>query len=292
MINGSNPMGELIPCVDRVPRRQSWAHFAFAALFLACVVGVWVWFHPELAGDAASKSRAFSYLQISVETNLPGFDYVAQPLEQSELETLSTTNIVNGLFQAQGSRAVPGVLRDSGFRVFFATWQANSGQGLAVVQHTPDICWIGAGWKPVDLGQPKQITLSFPLGLPASKAVNAPESTAIQLPFECRVFQSPGGKTRELVIWCTLVGGQVLSESGVFNEVFKQRNADSAFPQIRQGAPARRLSAGYFWEAVRQRRATRGIKQFVRLSSTLTGDYPATIKDLQASAIHLLRLSN
>ena len=47
--------------------------------------------------------------------------------------------------------------------IFLASWPAGDSKGLTAIQHTPDICWGGSGWKPLNLGQPQQILIQLPI---------------------------------------------------------------------------------------------------------------------------------
>jgi hypothetical protein len=199
------------------------------ALFGGAIGAAWGWFHI----DPPEPRR----LRLEVKRELPGWTFHPEPLSASAQEILATTNLFNGTFLgANGLRLT----------VFAAEWRADHSRSMSVVQHTPDICWVGAGWTPSDLGQPDQVQLDI---------------SGTRLPFECRVFQSPAGR-RELVLWCTLLGGAVLEESGRWK--IEQDMGASRFS--RHTWAGRRLGAGQFIQNFMARRSSIGAKQFLRVS--------------------------
>jgi len=169
---------------------------------------------------------------------------------------LATTNLVNGSFAGPGGRRVT---------VFAAEWTARDGQSMSVVQHTPDVCWVSGGWLPVRLGQPEQVEI---------------EIAGRRLPFECRVFGGPGGFRKELVVWCTLVGGQVLAEPDRW-----VTETDATVDRGERFVIAgRRMATGQFLDNVRNRRKASGEKRFVRLSAPVDGEWPEALEELRRFA--------
>ncbi len=209
-------------------------------------------------------------------SNIPAYRFKSEQLTETALQLLATPEYVNGVFD---SAAVSAIDQSPQVRVFAATWPATRTLGLNVIQHTPDICWVGAGWLPIDLGQPDQLVIAIPCG-----SKSDPLNTTASLRFECRAFRSPDGSSRELVIWCTIVGGQVLPESSRFrsSKLTASRKAD--IPQERQYAAGRRLSADYFVQSLQKRLKVRGAKQFVRLSTAADSDYRRSVVTLTAFA--------
>lgn len=115
-----------------------------------------------------------------------------EPISPNEQGALATTNLISGTFTGTNSEEI---------RVFFADWSGSDGKSLSVVQHTPDLCWVKAGWQPVNLGQPEKMAIQF---------------GTTNLDFECRAFETPGGAVRQLVVWATLIGGKPFQESWRF----------------------------------------------------------------------------
>lgn len=144
---------------------------------------------------------------------------------------------------------------------FMGTWSAANSKELSVVSHTPDICWVGAGWKVVTREHPDRIELDW---------------NGTRIPFECRTFRAPGSLHEELTVWCTLVNGRVTGETGRFVPP-----VDPGAPRLeRQAAPARRLAGSHFLDSLRHRSAGTGDKQFVRFSTRLQDDWSASVREL------------
>ncbi|MHC1767846.1 MAG: hypothetical protein AB9869_26835 [Verrucomicrobiia bacterium] len=243
----------------------------FFALFAAAVSGAWAWFNTAPPPDDPG-------IWLEVRTNLAGHTFTPEPLTKTAMDILATDDLVNGTFTPVAATEPGSDPATQVVRVFRANWSAKSGQGMTVVQHTPDVCWVGAGWKPIDLGQPKQVEIEIPV-TPDSAAPNEfPKS--VRLPFECRVFRSPDGQAQELVLWCTLVSGRVLPEQSRFDP--GQPLGHELTERERQAAAGRRLSAGYFSEALKNRLPTRGNKQFVRLSARVDHAWRDPLLSLQA----------
>ena len=248
-------------------------------LFAAAIVSAWAWFNAAPPPDAAG-------IRLEARTNIAGHTFIPEPLGRGALELLSTPDVVNGFFAASNSAKSDGK-EPQPVRVFAAEWTAAHAQGMTVVQHTPDICWVGAGWKPIDIGQPKQVEIEVPVVQPPGSSASAPKT--VKLPFECRVFLSPDGHSRELVLWCTLVSGRVLPEQSRFDPGKEQ--SDDLTERERQLAAGRRLTAGYFAEALKHRLRARGTKQFARLSAPVDGAWTEPLSELQTFASEWLESS-
>jgi hypothetical protein len=177
--------------------------------------------------------------------------------------------------------------------VFVAFWAGADRKGLSVVQHTPDICWLGNGWIPLDLGVPKQVQIGLSVKDTPSK-ISYSDSTAltdglstlkvsdrifgsnITLPFECRTFELRGVGAREMGLWCTLIGGKMLFEPTRYQGVSTQGHDGYTTPYERS------LAANHFSQAVKARMQSHGNKQFIRYSVPLTGDWQGALQNLKA----------
>ena len=216
------------------------------ALFLVATVGAWAWFHVN------TPVREVIY-EFQPRAELPGLRYKEVPISAQAAEMLANTNLINGTFTGPEGRD---------FTVFFGDWRARSAREMNVVQHTPDICWIGAGWTVVPTELPPEITLQF---------------GTERIPFVCRVFQAPRSTHKELTLWCTLVGGQVFEEGERFASEDKT-HLDRT--QLQHNA-ARRRSYEQFLRAVQYRVPSDGSKQFVRFSTTFEPDGGKSLQALQ-----------
>ena len=120
-------------------------------LFATAVCAAWSWYH------VAAPTHRVSY-RFQIQTNLLGWQF--EPVEVPEIarRTLAGTNLFNGIYRGTAGERVA---------VFAGNWSAENSRELSVVGHTPDVCWVGSGWKPVSLGQPRQI----PIGSRARKSL-------------------------------------------------------------------------------------------------------------------------
>jgi hypothetical protein len=218
-------------------------------LFFATILAVQAWFST---GSTVPKS----YLHFEVRHTLDGWDFVPETVGEKAQAILATTNLFNGAFFAPDGRRVT---------VFAADWRADSPEAMSVVQHTPDICWVGAGMQPAQLGQPERVMLR--LG-------------DRETPFECRVFGTPRGTSRELVLWCTIVSGAVLPEPSRWSIEDNHPRPDS---EVRLWS-ARRVAIGQFLGNVVERRRGIGAKQFVRFSTPIADGWENAVERLKAFA--------
>jgi hypothetical protein len=248
----------------------------FLAAFVVIVAGSWAWFNALPRDDSQLP-------WFTTTTNVAGYQFETQPLSPTALEILRSPEYINGRFQAR-SAAGREPSSSQAISIFSANWSAASGEVMTVVQHTPDVCWVGSGWQPLDLGQPKQVALSIPHGTsPAALKGKALPSTSFT--FECRAFLAPEGQVRELVLWCTLVGGRILPESARFRlSKEKAAMADVSNGKEKQLAIGRRLTIDYFVHAVTQRLRARGTKQFIRLSTSVSGNPEDALAELAGFA--------
>jgi len=224
--------------------RPPWLAWTFLLVFLACIGGAYAWFH-------LNPDTHQSTLYFETRSQIPGYDYRIESVTPSEQSSLATTNLINGTFVGTNAEEI---------RVFFAKWSGSDGKNLSVVQHTPDLCWVKAGWQPVNLGQPGKMTLRF---------------GSTNLDFECRAFEAPGGASRVLVVWATLVGGKPFQESWRFSS---DKTATSEKAWLRAD---RFLAANRFFQSLIHRIPSERSKQFVRYSMTLRNDWQTGFETLR-----------
>ena len=211
-------------------------------LFAGATGGAWSWYH------VAPKQVAISY-RFAVTNAVPGWTFRPEPVAEQAVEILATTNLFNGTFYTERGERVT---------VFMGTWDADNPKQLSVVGHTPDVCWVGAGWKPVGAGHPDKLPLRF--------GTNT-------IPFEARTFLTPDGRSRELTVWCTLVSGQLFEETARF-ELTEETAGKSAEELKTLGA--RHTLKSKFMKAVGERIPGNGTKQFVRFSTSAGSDWSAS----------------
>ncbi len=235
-----------------------------AGLFLLAVGGGWAWYN-------VNPKRFDTAYQFSVRSRIPGMTYRTNAVDATVVETLATTNLVDGVFEVNG---VPR------YSVFMGTWDAANSKQMGVVAHTPDICWVGVGWVPVALGQPNSTEL---------------ELNGVKLPFELRVFQvgDSSSSRREMAMWCTLISGQVFEESTRFaasRPVTNSVPGEAYDAGKNQGAASRAHSAGQFIRILQNRIAGDGSKQFVRFSTPLDRDWKRSLEELRGFASQWIEL--
>jgi hypothetical protein len=233
------------------PSRRMGFLILLAALFFICVGGAWFWvWHGQ-----PSQSEA---LWFEARTHLEGLPFTPEALDPGTLAKLGTTNIVNGRFT-----------NDSPFEsaVFLASWTAENGRNISLVEHTPDLCWPFIGWRPVELGQPNQIDISF---------------QSLAMPFECRIFESAGGTRRELVVWCSLLGGKVMPELDLLRLSPKASTERYSDHGSRSVTVRRRLKITQFIGLITHRLPTQGNRQMVRFSLPLNADWHEGLEQVAA----------
>lgn len=224
--------------------RTSLPPFLLGATFFLATGAAWCWY------NVSPKQFPVSY-RFQARIVVPGWTFVPEPVSEQARDILATTNLFNGNYtNARGDRVT----------VFIGTWDANNPQQMAVVGHTPDICWVGAGWEPIAGGHPDKINLQL--------GTNS-------LPFEARTFLTPDKRSRELAAWCVLVSGQVFEEDKRF-EIPEQGSVRSA-QNLQKRLDRRTLKSKL--AKVFQRIPATGAKQFIRFSTSANGS-PATSLDL------------
>lgn len=217
-----------------------------AVLFSISSAGAWAWFHVNPRVHPSS-------LHFELQTNIADFAFTSEAVSPEAIEILSTTNLFNGSY-TRGRR--------ERFSVFAGEWLGRDARELSVVQHTPDICWIGGGAKPVDMGQPETVDIDL---------------NGVKIPFECRVFKLAPDAPPELTLWCALVSGQIITEGGRFDG-----NTDDEWQRKLLLIHFNRIRAmKMFLFAIKNRIASDGSKQFVRLSTSVDRDLKSSLERLQ-----------
>ena len=252
----SRPPVSLVQAMQTpVPRHRLVQLLLMFLLFLGSSVGSWAWFH------VSPQKYPVSY-HFHVRQQVAGYEFVPEAVAEEAVEILATTNLFNGRFVREK--------RDR-FTVFAGEWTGRDAREMSVVQHTPDICWVTVGARPVDMGQPSVVEVPL-----------AGEKVA----FECRVFNMGHDSIPEMTIWCATATGQVLMEGGRFSgeatSEWEKRKLMNHYTRIR--------SMNTFLQAVKNRIPGDGSKQFVRLSTGVTGDWRITLAQLKDFAQQWLEL--
>ena len=229
------------------------------AMFFGSVAGARYWVHR--AQPATSEALWFE-----ARDQAPGASFAPAPLDAVSLRKLATTNVVNGQFTNDARLQCT---------VFMASWDHTKGEQVLAVDHTPDLCWAHVGWRPLDLGQPKEVHIDF---------------GGVSLPFECRVFESAGGNRRELVVWCSLLGGRVMPELDILRLSAQESTGEYNDHAQRSVQVRRRLKLAQFWASITQGVPHRGTRQFVRYSVPVTSDWASAIEQVTEFGPRWLKL--
>ena len=196
-----------------VPRHRLVQLLLMFLLFLGSSVGSWAWFH------VSPQKYPVSY-HFHVRQQVAGYEFVPEAVAEEAVEILATTNLFNGRFVREK--------RDR-FTVFAGEWTGRDAREMSVVQHTPDICWVTVGARPVDMGQPSVVEVPL-----------AGEKVA----FECRVFNMGHDSIPEMTIWCATATGQVLMDGG---RIIRRQRCDRPPRPTRLTDRPSRESADGWW---------------------------------------------
>lgn len=256
----------------------------FFVLFLLAIGSGWAWVNwKQPVADVAYWVQASKVI--------PGYRFESQPLSQHALTLLATPDILNGVFLGTNGT------KEAEYRLFLASWQPKAGKGLSNVRHTPDICWVDVGWRPLELGQPPQTVLwlssanevhphaSSSERIIADRAPpNSDVGSFIRIPFECRVFEAPDRIHRELVVWCTFVGGQIFEEGPPPSNVARGVGGmQEGGVEMRFWATCR-LAAKQLLQLLQRRTPALAAKQSVCLSAQCNDDWHAALKRIESFA--------
>jgi hypothetical protein len=183
------------------------------------------------------------------------------------LKSLATTNLLNGhFFDARSNRV----------SVFSAAWQPGQGTGGNVFGHTPEICWVGAGFRTIRAGEPDHLALHL-----AGRSI----------PFQCRVLQHPELPTPEITLWAACLDGR-------WDDITFGAPTDMS-----EGTPTLVAFVQGFWRTVTTRWAglrrlfeqpftQNARKQFLRFSKPLTTDPQRALRELEQFATLWLEQSH
>lgn len=218
-------------------------------LFALAVLGTALWIRVP---RPAPQNPLF----LAPRPHIPGYGFQPVPLGATVAETLATTNLVNGHFIDGRSNRVS---------VFQASWEPGQGTGGNVFGHTPEICWVGAGFRTVRVGEPSQVSLKLFGRL---------------VPFQCRVLQHPSLPIPEITLWAASLDGRW--DDIVFGSPpdLPEKSAtllsyltEFARTVSTRWANVRRLVQRPFTLSAR--------KQFIRFSKPLTTDWSGALTDLE-----------
>jgi len=90
----------------------------FLALpFALCIAGSYAWFNTNIGRPASSLRSPASGIWLTARTNIPGYAFLTEPVSESVMETLGTTNILSGTFYGTQGDVHPNATPDSHSRL-------------------------------------------------------------------------------------------------------------------------------------------------------------------------------
>ena len=241
--------------------------FLLFTTFLGAVLFPYLWLKADLG------NRQHTTVHLIPRTSIPGYRFVNEPVAPSLMEGLGTTNILSGDF-------LPLTNTLQRVTVFFATWSGDAPSPFKGFGHTPDVCWVGAGWIPVSSVGTQRIDLEIPFSKNAEPLPSDPAFLEVLFAFDTQTFERPETGAREQAAWCTLMAGKPLSSSKPLKTL--SSTALGAFYQSRGSLFAQLMHAV-------ANRSLRNGKQFIRFSSPVEIDSARTRKDLESFGSQWLR---
>jgi len=275
-----------------MPSRSKWPLLIFGAFFCTCLVGAWAWFNIPI-----SKPHAPPHvIWLTGRTSIPGYTFVDEPLDDKTRSALGADAVINGKFVPTGPGGDDSRVKRR-IQVYLGSWRYNNNGGGTAIPHTPDICWIGTGWKAVAGNwQAGRIYVSVPVNTwaldfsqaydPAPSSVSLPKTEVRSqlLPWEFRTFQAPDSSSFELVAWVMLFGGQVFSENDEFKLASHDLNHSVLRNTSRSGVAGRWLAANHSLSLTARGMKARGSKQFARISVPVGDDWLEALQEIRRFA--------
>lgn len=209
------------------------------------VVGLFLF--PRFWYTRTDRDQAVQWL--SEQTNAPGWRYEPVSVDKSAERLLVADKLMNGEFTRAGGAKET-------IRVFGARRLKEDPKEIGLFVHTPDRCWVQAGWGLGDV-DPDHVEVDV---------------HGRRILFERRIFSVHGA--RELVYFAGLVGGQTLPYRLDHNFSVSRRAVDSGAKDRTTGASRWNDSLLWkrVWESFASRRPLLGPKQFLRISTEIRGE--------------------
>lgn len=181
-------------------------------------------------------------------TEVPGWEFREIPVSEGAERILVADKLFSGEFRRASDRAV--------INVFSAKRYSEKRDEIGLFMHTPDRCWTDGGWNLE----------------PVVPDVVEFEVNGVPMRFERRVFVAGGGR-RELTYFGGLVGGQPVPYRLDHNLSVGMRAA------LRRAAGGQESMVRFIdtrfwsriWQGLVDRNPLVGPKQFVRISTAVSG---------------------
>jgi EpsI family protein len=154
------------------------------SLAASLMLAVWWQFRPTIAVEAHPRTSSLAELLPGAVPGWETADEAVADTEEMKRAVVEMLNYDEAILRTYRQK-------DRTVSVYIAYWRPAKFHPRLVAQHTPDVCWTGAGWRMSDVAQ-----LIVPLGFGGQT-----------VPGESRVFEQ-GGQRLKVVYW-HLVGGRV-----------------------------------------------------------------------------------
>lgn len=228
----------------------------FAIFFALAIAALWAF--PRFWYTRQADADKFLWLRQS--TNVSNWKFEPQPVDKSAEAILVADRLASGEFR-NGKAVV---------RVFGADRFTARQNDIGLFTHTPDRCWVQAGWK-IEPAAPDSVELDV---------------QGAKILVERRIYQSKGH--RELVYFWGMSSGQTLP--------FRlDHNMNTAVHQSATSGSDSRAAAsratdkkfwGRVWDSFASRRPFAGPKQFFRISTPVFGADTAAQEKLLADFVN------
>jgi hypothetical protein len=209
------------------------------------------WAFPRVWYNRGGESNI---IWLNESTNLAAWTFQSIPVSKVEESALDADATFSGEFLKARDRV----------NVFSAKRYSDDPNEIGLFVHTPDRCWVSAGWKLE----------------PAAPDVTELEVAGLKIQAERRIFRWKSGE-RLLVYFYGLSAGQPLPYRLDHNLSIAYRQLMQSNSQV--GAAQARASDKQFWGRVwdcfRDRRLRNGPKQFIRLATPISGSDIASADD-------------
>ncbi len=205
---------------------------------------------------SSGDSRHWEKCSFTTAENIQGYRYIPLHLGRSVKVILATTNILNGFFvNSQSNR----------FSVLHVNWARASGLGGNVLAHSPDICWLGDGYKYAKVDCPEIVSINL-----CEKVVRC----------NCRVMVGQFDAGPEIVVWFATVDGFLypVESSRKVTGNTGARIAENWFMDVVYGFKER---CGQFVQLLRKPIPLDSEKQYVRVSKCFSGRWDSDLIEIE-----------
>lgn len=175
-------------------------------LAASLLLAVWWQFRQTIAAEAHPRTSSLAELLPGTVSGWETADEAVADTEEMKRAVAEMLNYDEAILRTYRQK-------DRTVSVYIAYWRPARFHPRLVAQHTPDVCWTGAGWRMSDAAQ-----LIVPLGFGGQT-----------VPGESRVFEQ-GGQRLKVAYW-HLVGGRVYHSANSQGVTFVR----NLFDDLRRG---------------------------------------------------------